>query len=188
MKRLILLGALWLTASLAFANAIDVYKFDSAEQEARFRALTSELRCPKCQNNSIADSNAELAQDLRQKVHQMLQQGRTDEEIRSFMVARYGNFVTYNPPVTASTLILWLAPALVLISGVGVVIVRSRRAKQTVNHALSDEEQQRLDALLSSPEQTDASSNDSSATSIDEQAEQPASSEHTSTQQDKEPK
>ncbi|OOE89736.1 hypothetical protein BZG74_04275 [Salinivibrio sharmensis] len=188
MKRLILLGALWLSVSLAFANAIDVYTFDSAEQEARFRALTSELRCPKCQNNSIADSNAELAQDLRQKVHQMLQQGRTDEEIRSFMIARYGNFVTYNPPVTASTLILWLAPALVLVSGMVVMIVRSRRAKQTVNHALSDEEEQRLNALLSSPEQTDVSSNGSSATSVDEQAEQPMSSEHASTQQNKEPK
>ncbi|KKA44408.1 MULTISPECIES: cytochrome c-type biogenesis protein [unclassified Salinivibrio] len=188
MKRLILLSVLWLSATLALANAIDVYQFDSAEQEARFRALTSELRCPKCQNNSIADSNAELAQDLRQKVHQMLQQGRTDEEIRSFMVARYGNFVTYNPPVTASTVILWLAPALVLMSGVGVMIVRSRRAKQTINHALSDEEQQRLDALLSSTEETDASSNGSSATSVDGQAEQPASSEHASTQQNKEPK
>ncbi|WBA08046.1 cytochrome c-type biogenesis protein [Salinivibrio kushneri] len=188
MKRLILLGALWLSVSLAFANAIDVYKFDSAEQEARFRALTSELRCPKCQNNSIADSNAELAQDLRQKVHQMLQQGRTDEEIRSFMIARYGNFVTYNPPVTASTLILWLAPALVLVSGMVVMIMRSRRAKQTVNHALSDEEEQRLNALLSSTEGTDDSPVSTSATNMDTSADQPASSEHASTQQNKEPK
>jgi len=87
MKRFALLCVLWMSAAFALANAIDVYEFDSPEQEARFRALTHELRCPKCQNNSIADSNAELAQDLRQKVHQMLQQGRSDEEILSFMVA-----------------------------------------------------------------------------------------------------
>ncbi|SIN76089.1 cytochrome c-type biogenesis protein [Salinivibrio sp. ES.052] len=157
MKRIMMFCLLCVSASLALANAIDVYQFESAEQEARFRTLTSELRCPKCQNNSIADSNAELAQDLRQKVHQMLQQGRSDDEIRSFMVARYGNFVTYNPPLTASTVILWLAPALVLMSGIGFVIVRSRRAKQTLNDELSREEQQRLDALLSPSEQSTSS-------------------------------
>lgn len=159
MKRFALLCVLWMSAAFALANAIDVYEFDSPEQEARFRALTHELRCPKCQNNSIADSNAELAQDLRQKVHQMLQQGRSDEEILSFMVARYGNFVRYNPPLTASTLILWLAPALVLASGVAVVIVRSRRHKQAEKSSLSEDEQQRLQDLLASSDDSEQANN-----------------------------
>lgn len=181
MKKVIMIVLLWAGATLAFANAIDVYQFDSAKQEARFRALTSELRCPKCQNNSIADSNAELAQDLRQKVHQMLQQGRTDDEIRSFMIARYGNFVTYNPPLTASTIVLWLAPALVMFTGLGLMVVRSRRAKQTLNEAFSDEEQQRLDALLASEKATFSSEKTADA-------EPKVSAEHGSTEQKKEPK
>ncbi|WP_025738923.1 cytochrome c-type biogenesis protein [Salinivibrio socompensis] len=175
MKKLIMIVLLWAGATLAFANAIDVYQFDSAQQEDRFRTLTSELRCPKCQNNSIADSNAELAQDLRQKVHQMLQQGRTDDEIRSFMIARYGNFVTYNPPLTASTVILWLAPALVMLTGIGLMVVRSRRAKQTLNEAFSREQQQRLDALLAESDQATDSARE-------------ASTEQGSTEQKKEPK
>ncbi|OOE99136.1 cytochrome c-type biogenesis protein [Salinivibrio sp. IB643] len=181
MKKVIMIVLLWAGATLAFANAIDVYQFDSAKQEARFRALTSELRCPKCQNNSIADSNAELAQDLRQKVHQMLQQGRTDDEIRSFMIARYGNFVTYNPPLTASTIVLWLAPALVMFTGLGLMVVRSRRAKHTLNEAFSDEEQQRLDALLASEKATLASEKTADA-------EPNVSAEHGSNEQKKEPK
>ncbi|QSA19380.1 cytochrome c-type biogenesis protein CcmH, partial [Vibrio furnissii] len=87
--------------------AIDVYDFESPEQETQFQELSNTLRCPKCQNNSIADSNAELAKDLRHKVYEMTKEGKSKSEIVDYMIARYGNFVTYNPPFTLSTAILW---------------------------------------------------------------------------------
>jgi cytochrome c-type biogenesis protein CcmH len=98
--------------------------------ETRYRALTSELRCLVCQNQTIGDSEATLAQDLRREVRGMLLAGRSDDEIRSFMTARYGDFVLYKPPVTARTILLWAAPALLVLAGlgtVGVVIVRRSR-------------------------------------------------------------
>ena len=98
--------------------------------QTRYRALTSELRCLVCQNQTIGDSEASLAQDLRREVRDMLLAGRSDDEIRSFMTARYGDFVLYKPPVTARTVLLWAAPALLVLAGlgtVGVVIVRRSR-------------------------------------------------------------
>ncbi len=88
--------------------AIEVYNFDNAKQEQQFHELSNTLRCPKCQNNSIADSNAPLAKDLRQKVYLMTKEGKSDDEIKNYMVARYGNFISYDPAFTFSTAILWL--------------------------------------------------------------------------------
>ncbi|NGN98508.1 cytochrome c-type biogenesis protein CcmH [Grimontia sp. S25] len=149
MKRLLL--AIMLAASAAFSvsAAIEVYEFDTPEQEEAFKKLGKELRCPKCQNNNIADSNAGLAQDLRLKVYEMLKQGKNEDEIVDYMVDRYGNFVTYNPPLTASTLILWAGPALFVVVGFTVLVMRSRKPKaKTVKAELDSEEQARLDALL----------------------------------------
>ena len=147
MLRVLMLAALlWLPLAQA---AIDVYEFDDPKQEEVFRELLRELLCPKCQNQDIADSNAELAKDLREKTYQMLQDGSSKSEVVDYMVARYGNFILYKPPVMASTLILWAGPVLVLMIGVIVVLVRTRKKPATsADEALSDEEKQRLDRLL----------------------------------------
>ncbi|ENM5751549.1 cytochrome c-type biogenesis protein [Vibrio mimicus] len=136
--------------SLSALATIEVYDFDTPEQEKQFQELGATLRCPKCQNNTIADSNAELAQDLRQKVYEMTKEGKSKSEIVDYMIARYGNFVTYNPPFTLGTAILWLGPISVLVIGFTVIVLRSRRkARGAVNTADWNEEQEaRLKALL----------------------------------------
>ena len=153
------IASLLLLAGLGGAGqalaAIDVYTFDSDAQEQTFRELTKELRCPKCQNQDIADSNAGLAKDLRDKTYQMVREGKDKQEVVDYMVARYGNFILYNPPLMASTLILWLGPLLVIVIGVVMVVVRSRRrpaAATPADSALSPEEQRRLAALLKEEE------------------------------------
>ncbi|BCO14659.1 cytochrome c-type biogenesis protein [Aeromonas hydrophila] len=153
------IASLLLLAGLGGAGqalaAIDVYTFDSDAQEQTFRELTKELRCPKCQNQDIADSNAGLAKDLRDKTYQMVREGKDKQEVVDYMVARYGNFILYNPPLMASTLILWLGPLLVIVIGVVMVVLRSRRrpaAATPADSALSAEEQRRLAALLKEEE------------------------------------
>ncbi|WON75720.1 cytochrome c-type biogenesis protein [Serratia sp. UGAL515B_01] len=135
--------------SWSAAAAIDTYKFNSLAQEQQYRQLTEQLRCPKCQNNSIADSNAIIAADMRTKVYELLMQGQSKQQIIDYMVARYGNFVTYEPPVTPATLILWLGPLLFLLIGGAVVILRTRyRRVELDSEAFSEHEQRRLAALL----------------------------------------
>ncbi|MBE5252251.1 cytochrome c-type biogenesis protein [Mixta mediterraneensis] len=134
--------------SVSLWAAIDTYQFDSVAQEEQYRNLTASLRCPKCQNNSIADSNAMIAADMRLKVYELMKQGQSRQQIINYMVARYGNFVTYEPPVTPSTLILWVGPALFVVLGGLIIILRSRQRK--TRSELDDSEQQRLDAILKS--------------------------------------
>lgn len=135
--------------SLSAAAAIDTYKFNSVEQEQQYRELTEQLRCPKCQNNSIADSNAIIAADMRTKVYELMMQGQDKQQVIDYMVARYGNFVTYEPPVTPATLILWVGPLLFVLIGGAVVILRTRQRRVgVVNEEFSEQEQQRLAALL----------------------------------------
>lgn len=144
---LVLLVGFWLSPS-AMA-AIDVYEFSSPKQEEVFHELTRELRCPKCQNQDIGDSDAELAKDLRDKTYVMLQEGKSKKDVVEYMVARYGNFILYKPPVMASTLILWVSPVIVIVLGLLMVFARAR--KKTRHHAdndLSAEEKQRLANLL----------------------------------------
>ena len=102
--------------------------FMNPEQEARYNELTLELRCLVCQNQNLADSDAPLAQDLRKEIYDMMQAGQSNEEIKTFLVDRYGDFVLYKPPVKGNTLALWLAPAVLLLGGglVVVLIVRKR--------------------------------------------------------------
>jgi len=92
-------------------------------EEARFHALTSELRCVQCQNQSLADSNAQIAHDLRREVLKLMQEGLTDQQIKQFLVERYGEFVLYRPPMRGSTLLLWLTPIGVLLIG-GIFLMR----------------------------------------------------------------
>jgi cytochrome c-type biogenesis protein CcmH len=104
--------------------------FDSADEEARFHALTEELRCVMCQNQSLADSNAQIAQDMRREVLALMRQGKSDAEVKQFLVDRYGQFVLYRPEVGAQTWLLWFGPGLVLLGGAAMVgwIVRRRAA------------------------------------------------------------
>jgi len=150
MKRL--LGAIMLGLALLGGGhaSIDTYEFDSDTQRTRYRALTEVLRCPKCQNQNIADSNSPIANDLRAEIHRMLAQGRNDEQIIDFMVARYGDFVLYDPPLDSRTAVLWYGPAALLAAGAAGLawVVARRRRRPASADALSDAEQQRLARLL----------------------------------------
>ncbi|NUU68592.1 cytochrome c-type biogenesis protein CcmH [Enterobacteriaceae bacterium BIT-l23] len=143
-----LIGLMALMMTLSAWAAIDTYQFKNEAQEQEFRQLTEQLRCPKCQNNSIADSNAMIAADMRQKVYELQQQGQNKQQIIDYMVARYGHFVTYEPPLTPLTILLWLIPALCVLGGAVVIVMRSRRRGKRDESALNEQEQQRLKALL----------------------------------------
>lgn len=127
MKRLLCATLLLLSAFSAQAENFDLYEFESAEQEARFDALIAELRCPKCQNNNLADSNAPIAKDLRERTYELVREGRSDDEIIGHLKDRYGEFITYRPPLNAVTLLLWFGPLLLLLGVAAVVVVRLRR-------------------------------------------------------------
>jgi len=99
--------------------------FENQQQQDRFDQLTKELRCLVCQNQNLADSDAPLAHDLRREVHAMLQTGQSDEQIKQFMVERYGDFVLYRPPVQTNTYLLWVAPLILLLGGA--LVLRSKR-------------------------------------------------------------
>ena len=136
----------------ASAGTLAEFTFDDPAQTEDFRILTSELRCLVCQNESLAGSNADLAQDLRKEIYEMMQAGKTKEEIIEFMVARYGDFVLYSPPLKPSTYPLWFGPLLLLAIGAFLLLRTLRRKQQSTETELSDEEQQRLAQLLDNPE------------------------------------
>ena len=151
--RLVALIAL-LVSVTSFA-AIDTYQFKSPEDEQRFHQLTAELRCPKCQNQNIADSDSPIAKDLRREVYRMVDTGAQDAEVIDFMVTRYGDFVLYRPKVNSQTWFLWYGPYIVL--GLGLVVIllivflrkANRRAQPGAkNIELTEQERARLDALL----------------------------------------
>nr|WP_193940567.1 cytochrome c-type biogenesis protein [Parahaliea mediterranea] len=133
---------------LAAGAVIETYEFSSPELEARYHALSQELRCPKCQNQNIADSNAPIAQDLRKQLYQQLESGATDAEILDYMVARYGEFVRYRPEMGGATLILWLAPVLLLAVGIVVALAVLRSRRDADSRALTEEEQRKLQEML----------------------------------------
>jgi cytochrome c-type biogenesis protein CcmH len=129
--------------------AIDTHDFDNPADEDRFRILINELRCPKCQNQNISDSNAPLAADLRQKVAGMIQEGKSNDDIVDYMVQRYGDFVTYRPPLKPRTWLLWFGPfALMTIAGIILAIWIRRRSSDLQTTQLTAEERERLHGLL----------------------------------------
>ncbi|QEP43469.1 cytochrome c-type biogenesis protein CcmH [Ectothiorhodospiraceae bacterium BW-2] len=131
---------------------VDIYHFDQPEQEALYKELIAELRCLVCQNQNLADSNAELAQDLRRKTYEMVVAGSRREAIIDYMVERYGDFVLYNPPMGGKTLMLWIGPFMILLLALFVVGRLIQQQRRRVS--LSDEEApdpvalQRAEALL----------------------------------------
>ena len=147
--------AVWLGLCLLSAAAgavIETYECSSPALERRYRQLSQELRCPQCQNQNIADSNAPVSQDLRRLLYRRLEAGATNDEILADMVARYGEFVRYRPSRSGPTLWLWIAPLALLLAGIGVLLLLFRRAAARraagAPPALSEEERRRLAAVL----------------------------------------
>lgn len=121
--------------------------------EARLKHLSAELRCLVCQNQSLADSNADLAVDLRNQVREQMRAGRSDAQIRDWLTQRYGDFVLYRPPMKATTLLLWLGPLLLLALAVGALAATIRRRRQVPPAELTDAERARAEALLAADHQ-----------------------------------
>lgn len=149
MKKTWLFLTALLFSSVAFSS-IDALNFSSPQQESDYHQLTQSLRCPQCQNNNIADSNATIAVDMRGKVFELLQEGKSKNDVVDYMVARYGNFVTYDPSMTASTLVLWIAPLLLVLLGVVFLLRRKPKTQSAVKSqdVLTDEDNARLAELL----------------------------------------
>jgi cytochrome c-type biogenesis protein CcmH len=147
MKRLLAI-VLLAFSSAVFAQADEIANPDP-RVEKRLKDLAEDLRCLVCQNQTIADSNAPLALDLRNQIRTMVGQGKSDDEIRAYLVDRYGNYVLYKPPLIASTFLLWGGPFLLLIVGiaVAVVVVRRKRSQQAPA-PLAPEARARIDKLL----------------------------------------
>jgi cytochrome c-type biogenesis protein CcmH len=135
-------------ASCAIAADSPV-KFDSEADRQRYDTLLEELRCLVCQNQSLSDSHADLAQDLRDQVYTMIISGKDNAAIADFMVARYGDFVLYKPPVKSTTWFLWFGPLLLLIGAAATVIIVTRGRANTTP-PLSEEERQRLQSIIDS--------------------------------------
>ena len=141
--------ALCLVAALPVRAAIDLTDFGGNKVlEKRYHTLVTELRCLVCQNQTIADSNADLAKDLRREVHDMLVAGKTDDEIKDFMLERYGDFVLYKPPVRSSTVPLWIGPFVLLAIGLVVVVVIIRRRTSQAQPAMNSQDIERASKLL----------------------------------------
>ncbi len=138
-------AALCLAATLASASSVvDAFDFDDPALEARYRTLIAELRCPKCLNVNIAGSDAPIASDLRRAVRRMLEEGRSDDEILAHLKERYGNFILYDPPLSAATVLLWATPVLLIVLG---LLVLRRIGSRRDAVALTDEERSKLEAL-----------------------------------------
>jgi cytochrome c-type biogenesis protein CcmH len=148
MKRLILALLFGLVATCAFAVQPNEMLADPA-LEARARAVSRDLRCLVCQNQSIDDSDAELAHDLRVLLRERIKAGDSDEQAKQFLVDRYGDYVLLNPPFKSTTLALWLGPPLLLLGGLAAAFAVSRQRRlKPIAQPLSDEERARLDRLL----------------------------------------
>ena len=139
--------ALIIIVPARLALAVDVpFEFENEAQKERYTRLTEELRCLVCQNQTLADSSADLAQDLRNEIYTMINEGKNDEAIIGFLVARYGDFVLYRPPVKKSTWLLWFGPFLLLLTAMAAIVffVRSQKPEAGLNEA----ERKRVSNLL----------------------------------------
>lgn len=149
------LGLLVLLLSFAAPSqaVVEYHPFDDPAKEQAYLSLISELRCLVCQNQTIADSNADLAKDLRQQVYDMLQQGKSQQDVVDFMTQRYGDFVMYRPAFNAKTGLLWLGPIAFLLIGIVTVVILAKSKKRAEQPALDKRQQNRLDDLLQKGEE-----------------------------------
>lgn len=151
--KLMLLVWLWLFSGPLWAG-VEYRDFKQPEQEQAYQSLINELRCLVCQNQTIADSNADLAKDLRRQVYEMLQSGQSKQQVLDFMTQRYGDFVLYRPEFKLKTGLLWLGPGLFLFTGlVAVLVIIKRRRQTTQGETLTEEQQSRLSAILEKGEE-----------------------------------
>jgi cytochrome c-type biogenesis protein CcmH len=155
LNKILLIIVLIVTALMVTSNAnaspVETFQFRDEVTKIRFQALSKELRCPKCQNQNLADSNSPIAADLRRELYELLQQGKADSEIVNFMVSRYGEFVLYRPRISSLTYILWFGPVLLILIGIIVVILILRKKPAAkADLALSPQQQDKLQQLLQS--------------------------------------
>ncbi len=152
-KLLWVLALAWLAASFAVGAREAAPVGQDPAIERRMMALAQELRCLVCQNQTLADSQADLAADLRQEIRELMQKGESDEQIKRYLVARYGDFVLYRPPLKSSTWLLWFGPGLLLVGGLAALyLVLLRRRRLMLQQPLSADEEKRALALLSEDE------------------------------------
>lgn len=151
MRSITALFIMFLLAAPAMLQAgpMQAFVFDNPEQEALFKRLSHEIRCLVCQNQSIADSNAGLATDLREEIYNMIKQGKSESEITGFLVERYGDFVLYDPPMKPVTWMLWFGPALMFAVGLYFALgfIRSHRATEAASPAIAESDSERLKDL-----------------------------------------
>ncbi len=131
---------------------IDAYEFEDPAKEVLYKKLIKELRCTVCQNQDIADSNAELAQDLRRKTYQMVQEGKDEAYVLDYMSQRYGDFVLYRPRLQTNTLLLWVGPFIIMLVGVFVLLRIIRRKPETGIDELNEDDRKRAEQLLEKDE------------------------------------
>ena len=156
MKLLIILLISFVFSFSVNAAPVTIYTFDSKENEKIFYKLSDEIRCLVCQNQNIAESNSELAQDLRRQIYDMLQQGKSEDEIVTFMVERYGDYVLFNPPFKPLTWMLWLGPLIIFIFAAGYagITINSKKRPEVEEEELSTEEASRLNDLKAELQQS----------------------------------
>ncbi len=147
-RNLLFLVALLCGTSTSVLAAIDAYEFSDQALQHRYRVLVDELRCPQCLNTNLSGSDSMIAKDLRREIYNLIQDGKTDDEIRQFMFERYGDFILYRPSVNNRTIFLWFGPGILLILGIWFIyrIISRKRVVEEV--ALSGEEAERLQKIL----------------------------------------
>lgn len=143
-----LLSVLLLAMTMPAQAKIESIEFTDKQMEEDYKVLIQELRCLVCQNQNLADSNAELAQDLRQQTYELLEKGASREEVVEYMVTRYGDFVMYRPPLKATTFFLWFGPVVIFLIAVIVLVMFSRRQKQLPTAIVTEQDQQKAHSLL----------------------------------------
>ncbi|MCG7544813.1 cytochrome c-type biogenesis protein CcmH [Pseudoalteromonas sp. MM17-2] len=141
-----LLLAIVLMLALPALAVEEKYDFANDDQAQLFSELTKELRCPKCQNQNIADSDAVVAKDLRDKVEELVKEGQNKDQVIDYMIDRYGYFVHYQPPVTPATILLWILPGLIVIAGLAFIVLRQKKAAKKASWSAADE--QKLQQLI----------------------------------------
>jgi cytochrome c-type biogenesis protein CcmH len=152
-RLMFIFGVIFFSMSATLHAADLPFEFKTPEQEQRYKDLTEQLRCLVCQNQSLADSHADLAQDLRNEVYQMIIQGQSNQQIIDYLVARYGDFVLFKPPLQADTVLLWTGPFLMLLGALLIVFrYTQKNRKQVSPEELNSDDQQKLDVLLQGPE------------------------------------
>ena len=149
-----IITVLMIVMLVSVANArIEEHQFDSAEQERRYHFLIDELRCLVCQNQNLADSNAELAQDLREQVYLMIKNDDSNETIINFMVSRYGDFVLYRPPLKPTTYMLWIGPFIIFLVALIIVVQFIRRRQQSQPADISQSDRDKIKKMLDDDEE-----------------------------------